>query len=652
MKTIKKLAGLCAAALAGVFNLTSCTFHEVDISYETERGVVKTDFTISIPAKPSGTRMAATTVQASEALSDFRGIQGIKLYSFKAKVDAINGSTGISNSNKIDLTGGTIATQGASGTTNNTIASSGAALNANNYSHLYKDIEVLINTQAFMFYGEAIPIYGDNTPTTTQRIANGELSDNLSSATKLGDITFSPVPIHSSADVDDPGNGPNIAAYLTSIATATGWSTSENVVLSTLYQRFITMKAGSWSSVKGAVQLLYSSIFNRTDAVSVAIKTAILADSYVSDSNNDGTLEFDANAYGNYPADICLPDGAAYVSWSGSAFSAINYPGGYDAGEVLAAGTSLDGYYTLSGTTYTACTSGTTADGTTTYYKKINDNTGLDIPNLSKYVYPAPLYYRVLSNIRTANVSKADVYSSAATWDAVLTSYGSDDVVKSSTRSIAIEKQVQYAVGRLDAIVYTDGVTTLKDNENSDIPIKSGDTYYFPITGILIGGQKAVDYKFEQKTTGDAYTIYDNAITGIYMKETADNSNATHTLAFETQEAAAANNPDCVTKISVEFRNDSGRLFVGKDGEIIYPGSKFYLVGTFDPFQDEVKYTGTSTPIRKTFVQDYTTTAKLKISSLKSAYNTVPDLRAPQLELGLSVDITWQTGIAQTINIQ
>ena len=649
MKTIKKLAFLCSVALAGVFNLTSCTFHEVDINYETERGVVKTEFTISIPAKPSGTRMSDEIVQASEALAGFRGIQDIKLYSFKAKAETINGTTQIMGSSKIDLTGGTIAQQGASGTTANTIAKT-EALNPNNYSHLYKDIEVPINTQAFMFYGEAIKNYGDATPTTSDLIANGTLSDNLATASTLGDITFSPVSIYSSADVDVSGNGAKIADYLTSIATATGWSTSENVVLKTLYNNFITMKAGSWASVKGAVQQLYTSIYSRTDDVSTAIKTAILADSNVTDGSPDGTLEFTGDAYGNYPADISLPDGSAYVNWNGSAFSAIN--SGY-VGSVLAAGTSLDGYYTLDGAAYTACASGTTADGTTTYYKKVSDNSGLDIPNLKKYVYPAPLYYRALSNIKTANVSKADVYSSAATWSDVLTSYGTDDVVKASTRSIAIVDQVQYAVGRLDAIIYTDnGVTTLKDNEESDIPIKDGTAYYFPITGILIGGQKAVDYKFEQITTGEAFTIYDNAIEDIYMKESESNT-PTHTLCFETEEATSADDPNCVTKISVEFRNDSGRLFVGKDGEIIYPGSKFYLVGTFDPFQNTTdKYTGTEDLIKKTFVQDYTTTAKLKIASLKSAYNTVPDLRAPQLELGLSVDITWQTGIAQTIHIE
>lgn len=42
----------------------------------------------------------------------------------------------------------------------------------------------------------------------------------------------------------------------------------------------------------------------------------------------------------------------------------------YDAGTVLAAETALDGYFTEDTGTYTACTPGTKADGSTTYYKQ------------------------------------------------------------------------------------------------------------------------------------------------------------------------------------------------------------------------------------------------------------------------------------------
>jgi hypothetical protein len=44
------------------------------------------------------------------------------------------------------------------------------------------------------------------------------------------------------------------------------------------------------------------------------------------------------------------------------------------------------------------------------------------------------------------------------------------------------------------------------------------------------------------------------------------------------------------------------------------------------------------------FKQDYTTTAKVAIKDLKHAYSTIPDLKSPSLEIGLSIDLTWQNG--------
>ena len=49
----------------------------------------------------------------------------------------------------------------------------------------------------------------------------------------------------------------------------------------------------------------------------------------------------------------------------------------------------------------------------------------------------------------------------------------------------------------------------------------------------------------------------------------------------------------------------------------------------------------------RVFIQDYITkvTFVLGPNSLKSAYLTVPDLRATTMSIGLSVDMSWQTGL-------
>lgn len=711
---MKKNSNFYFGALAATALLAACATDDglTDGNYDQQRGVVKTEFTISFPAKAvGGTRMTEATVQG-QATPVFRGIQDIKLYPFKTKANGVTTSTAIPG--VITLNAGTaVETYGASATTNNVIASSGALFTGNN-AHLYKDIEIEIGTQAFMFYGLAIPS-GSNTP-----FDDGAMGNNLNNgytvggtsyttASTLDEITFGPVQIHSAGTVGT--NGSNIATYLTSIANANyddgesvnhTWSATDNVILKTLYENFITIKAGSWTSVKAAVQRLYLSLYDKTfaDATDNAVKDAILAaitaNSNVSYSGSNGILTFTVDAYGNYPNDLNLPDGAAYVNWTGTAFEAINFPE-YDNGTVLASGTSLDGYYTKSGDVYTACVPSGTADGTTTYYKKITDNTGLNIASLNKYIYPAPLYYRVLSDIRTADESKYSYYNTKTNWDDgdrendaashddVLDAYGEEvtsgdgqnDIVKYTTRSIAVVKQVQYAVGRLDATVQTaESKTSLEDNAGNSIPLThtpTGGTEVknFPVTGILIGGQKVVDYKFEQKSAETAaFTIYDKVfddsdvtdgdgvLTPIYLKSTTPtDKDKTHTLVFETKQATANDDPNCVTKIAVEFQNNSGEIIVGYNNALIMPGTKFYLVGTFDPYDNTGYYysghsSGDEYLIKKTFVQDYTTTANLVIASFKNAYNTLPDLRAPQLELGLSVNLSWNAGITQTVNIE
>jgi hypothetical protein len=40
----------------------------------------------------------------------------------------------------------------------------------------------------------------------------------------------------------------------------------------------------------------------------------------------------------------------------------------------------------------------------------------------------------------------------------------------------------------------------------------------------------------------------------------------------------------------------------------------------------------------------------LNLKNLRAAYNTIPDLRTPKLELGFSVDLTWQSGHEYTID--
>ena len=89
--------------------------------------------------------------------------------------------------------------------------------------------------------------------------------------------------------------------------------------------------------------------------------------------------------------------------------------------------------------------------------------------------------------------------------------------------------------------------------------------------------------------------------------------------------------------LAVEMINNSGKDFYGVGGQLIPNNGKFYVCAKLEA--SPATETG-----NKVFAQDYKTVANLNLISLKSAYNTIPDLRTPRLELGFSVDLTWQDG--------
>jgi hypothetical protein len=164
------------------------------------------------------------------------------------------------------------------------------------------------------------------------------------------------------------------------------------------------------------------------------------------------------------------------------------------------------------------------------------------------------------------------------------------------------------------------------------------------LTGILIGGQKAVNWKFEPISSSGESTIYDNievsnaAAGGLALQTNHDNV-LNHTLVLEStgKEGTIEDN----VKVALEFVNND-QDFIGATG-IVPKGTKFYLVGELNA--GNVASTEYNKTGGKVFKQDFITRAKFSIASLQTAINTIPDLRNPKVELGLSVDLTWEDGV-------
>ena len=135
-------------------------------------------------------------------------------------------------------------------------------------------------------------------------------------------------------------------------------------------------------------------------------------------------------------------------------------------------------------------------------------------------------------------------------------------------------------------------------------------------------------------------------MTGTIKTVAGDYSAANSTLVVATPLGASQD-----VYVAIELLNNSNQDFIGAQG-LVPAGSKFYLVGKLESNKaDTQESSETVNPGKRVFYPDYTTTARLTITDLKKAYNTIPDLRTPALELGLSVDLSWQNGKVYDITL-
>lgn len=438
--------------------------------------------------------------------------------------------------------------------------------------YYYNKCSFMTGTNAALFYGRAIPESGGEA-------VNGSIIPHFPVNMAPANTYFELEQMYTESSA--PSDANDIATYLTRIARATDWSTTTDSKLRAFYLNFIgqgnlgnyALMAGSKTSVTAYVNDLKEKISALDDS---DIKTAILA------AIDAGSVTV------NYPASLGLPDGAAALKWDNEAM-VDNAKGGFVAQTV------------------------------TTTEAAIN--------SITRFVYPAELYYFGNSRLLTSNEDVSNtVYNSSSTWNEVLSKYPYTSPVSGNTKAVAMEDPIQYAVARLQMTLEEPPTSlTLKDAKNTTVTYSQTK---MPLKGIIIGGQHQVGFDFKplepeegMSADFDLRFVYDSQVSGTEA----------NTLVLQSHLNEKVN-------IILEFENNTGSAFMGKDG-IIYNGTKFYLIGEIDP----TSKTDVSADKRRVFTQDQTTLVTMKFieNSLKNAYNVVPDLMSPRLEIGVKLVSKW-----------
>ena len=283
----------------------------------------------------------------------------------------------------------------------------------------------------------------------------------------------------------------------------------------------------------------------------------------------------------------------------------------------------------------------------------------------SKYTYPAELLYfdNSLLRVNDNEVAAANYPNGYDVWDKNAWTGWDIAPVTSTTRSVAVKNNINYGVAMLATnVTYDTNVSDFLDNHpaKDNFTFKANDIKDFTLTGVLIGGQyKNVGWNFIRKneeTTNKNFVIYDSQIANGSVPTAAPN----YTLVFDNYETTPTN-----VRVALEFKNTSDKDIYGLGG-MIPKGGTFYLAAelnlssntesiTWPTYYAIPPYTdaGASTKTKRVFIQDYLTTATFKIgqNSLKNAYTTIPDLRASQISLGLSVDLNWRPGLNFSVDL-
>ena len=585
-------------AIALTFN--ACSSDDVVENPTFDGKSVKTEFALNLPGK-IGTRMQEAITQGD---ASFRGLDADRFFLF-----AMNAATAADDDPVLENT---------PLLTNIELDAFSEFDHENAQDHWYTDIEVPVGTNAFLVYAAADPAEGE--------AANGVLNMVLDEEAAPQSMTFELQNITDELSLAEEGgfllealNGlRTVEGKANANATeAKAWNEmtadEDNQYYADLYETFTSLTAGSKTSVLAFLDDLKAACAVPTgveDGIDVALAAAI----------DEAIAAIEAGD--DFTRDNNIPDGAAVLK--------INEDGAFEFVET---------------------------EHITGYAWGVND-----------YAYPAELWYRVNTGIRVDKERQAENVGDQTWGEFIESAYDADNnAVQANSQSIALVNPLQYAVGNFETQIKFGNENMLKtyvyeytqpiDDETGEPAVDAnGDPVLIPsgekveetvpvsalqLTGILVGDQKAIDWEAHTLTDAAPVVVYDTDLIANTFGTAFDV--ASQTLVLETAQESV--------NVALEFQNNSEVDFTGVNECIIPAGTKFYLIGQLKIGQDDHNWVANG-DAEQIFQQDYKTIAKFTINTLENnAYNVVPDLRIPELEFGLSVDLEWQEGYTFEIEI-
>lgn len=590
------------------------------------------------------TKMTSAVTQADATEASFRGIKEIYAIPFRA-ARPVNGSDERIGPNLLLPQLGIPSTFGDN-------AQDGAfeGLVRSNNSHLYKNVYMRRGTASMLVYGQAIDAAVAISPDSVAfKRRNGVLrAHNQYTAETPSAITFTLEPFITSANKASlQSTVDGLLTYLNSIAGATvthtgyeyysntqrtwtfNWSVptdySNYAVLKSAFDFFTADGVGFSAGSTGLNQML-TTLYNRL--YEMANTTNAGGNDYRLTYYNQRstTARYYYYVYQLARQIRTLIDNSTYVTLSGSGANVT---------------VSLKGDYANFPDSYGVPAGCVALQWNGTQFVQQTPATGSALAPIDSYCYPPSLWYTTNSTIKTSDDSSvtAEYKSANVSWADIFNQYTFSSAVVQGSESVAIKDPLQYGVAMLEVNLNeaeSPGHTQLLlDSKGNTVDVRNSN---YPLTGIIIGEQKNQAFDFTPLLEGLSSYVYDNEVTDsgtpkayIAGASASLTFKPIHTLVVPTEDAQDVH-------VALEFQNNSGADFYGANANKIAAGTRFYLLAI-------LKYSQASPPAGKAldavFVSDHTTKVTFSINSLAKAYNTIPELRDPQLEIGVTAKVEW-----------